>query len=92
MTPEHRAATKAALFQGRIDSYDYWAWDVMASRDGYIGWAFEEAAETKLLVGTEEATDFRDLSRVEATVARAYARVHGVSEESWLKMMERSKM
>jgi hypothetical protein len=51
MTAEQRVKSKAAIFYGQKDSEDYWAWDVLVRRDAYIGWAFEEAPATRLVVG-----------------------------------------
>ena len=51
MTAEERVNSKVALFKGQRNSPEFWAWDVIASRDGYIGWAFQESEETILLLG-----------------------------------------
>lgn len=51
MTAEERVYSKVALFKGRRHSPEFWAWDVIASRDGYIGWAFQESEESLLLLG-----------------------------------------
>lgn len=45
MTAQQRVISKAALFTGTRDSYAFRAWDVIAARDGYIGWAFIEQGE-----------------------------------------------
>ena len=62
MTPEQRLVTKAALFYGKRNSQQFWIWDTIARRDGYIGWSHIESPETKVDIGAKEVTNFNDLN------------------------------
>ena len=44
LTAAERKEAKAALFYGQRNSSEFWAWDVIARRDGYIAWGFVESA------------------------------------------------
>ena len=87
LTPQQRVEQKVAIFYGKADSLEAVSWDVIARRDGYITWALVEQQQPRLVVGEREITDFSNLSEVEEAAGAVYARLHEVTEESWLKMM-----
>ncbi len=39
---EQIVGNKLAVFKGKRDSYEFKIWDIIAKRDGYIEWAFQE--------------------------------------------------
>jgi thiol-disulfide isomerase/thioredoxin len=91
MSLADRVATKSALFHGRPDSREFAVFDVAAKRDGYVNWGLAEADSPRAELADSEVTDFSDLAQLERSLAKAYARLHEISEESWLKMADKSK-
>lgn len=90
LTPEQAVGNKYALFRGRRDSAEYRLWDVIAKRDGYIEWGFAEGEAAAVEIGQQRLSDFSDAAALEERVEALYARVHRITEESWLKMVDKS--
>lgn len=91
MSLADRIATKSALFHGKADSREFTVFDVAAKRDGYINWGLVEADSPKVLLADSEVIDFSDLAQLEKSIAKSYARLNEITEESWLKMADKSK-
>lgn len=90
LTPEQAVGNKYALFRGRRDSAEFKLWDVIAKRDGYIEWAFVEDASARVEIGAQQLADFSDAAGLEERVEAIFARVHRITEESWLKLVDKS--
>lgn len=90
LTPEQVIGNKYALFRGRRDSGEFKLWDIIAKRDGYIEWGFIEEDSPAVEIGQHRLSDFSDPAALEERVEAIYARVHRITEESWLKMVDKS--